>query len=68
MKNDVSIEEMLSQLDAKMAWFHGEDFRLEEAKERFAEVKILAEQAEKTLEDMQNEIEVLAHDFSEKQF
>ncbi len=65
MKNDVSIEEMLSELDAKMTWFHGEDFRLEEAKEQFAEVKALAEQVEKALEDMQNEIEVLAQDFSE---
>ena len=65
MKNDISIEEMLGRLDAKMAWFHGEDFRLEEAKEQFTEVKTLAEQVEKALEDMQNEIDVLAQDFSE---
>lgn len=39
MKNDVSIEKILQELDEKMAWFHGDDFRLEEAKERFAELK-----------------------------
>ena len=32
MKNDVSIEKILQELDEKMAWFHGDDFRLEEAK------------------------------------
>ena len=48
-----------------MAWFHGDDFRLEEAKERFAELKKLAERAETALEMMQHDIEVLTQDFSE---
>ena len=56
---------MLRELEAKMAWFHSEEFRLEEAKERFIEVKKLSDQTEAALEDMQNEIEVLAQDFSE---
>ena len=65
MKNDVSIEKILQELDEKMAWFHGDDFRLEEAKERFAELKKLAERAETALEMMQHDIEVLTQDFSE---
>ena len=65
MKNDVSIEKLLQELDEKMAWFHGDDFRLEEAKERFAELKKLAERAETALEMMQHDIEVLTQDFSE---
>jgi exonuclease VII small subunit len=65
MKNDVSIEKILQELDEKMAWFHGDDFRLEEAKERFAELKKLAERAETALETMQHDIEVLTQDFSE---
>lgn len=65
MKNDVSIEQLLQELDEKMAWFHGDDFRLEEAKERFAELKKLAERAETALEMMQHDIEVLTQDFSE---
>ena len=65
MRSDISIEKMLRELEAKMAWFHSEEFRLEEAKERFIEVKKLSDQTETALEDMQNEIEVLAQDFSE---
>ena len=65
MRSDISIEKMLRELEAKMAWFHSEEFRLEEAKERFIEVKKLSDQTEAALEDMQNENEVLAQDFSE---
>ena len=65
MKNDVSIEKLLQEVDEQMAWFHGDDFRLEEAKERFAELKKLAERAETALETMQHDIEVLTQDFSE---
>lgn len=66
MKKDMTIEQILQQLDEKMAWFHGEDFRLEEAKERFVELKRLADQAETMLNEMKNEIEVISQDFSEK--
>ena len=66
MKKDMTIEQILQQLDEKMAWFHGEDFRLEEAKERFVELKRLADQSETMLNEMKNEIEVISQDFSEK--
>ena len=66
MKKDMTIEQILQQVDEKMAWFHGEDFRLEEAKERFVELKRLADQAETMLNEMKNEIEVISQDFSEK--
>ena len=66
MKKDLTVEQILQQLDEKMAWFHGEDFRLEEAKERFVELKRLADQAETMLNEMKNEIEVISQDFSEK--
>ena len=66
MKKDMTIEQILQQLDEKMAWFHSEDFRLEEAKERFVELKRLADQAETMLNEMKNEIEVISQDFSEK--
>ena len=43
-----------------MAWFHSDEFRLEEARERFLAVKKLAEQAEERLLNMKNEIELLS--------
>lgn len=59
MQNEPTINELLEQLDKEMAWFHGDEFRLEEARERFLAVKKLAEQAEEQLLNIKNEIEVL---------
>lgn len=54
-----TIDELLAELDQEMAWFHGEEFQLEQARERFLKVKSLAEEAERQLLEMKNEIEVL---------
>ena len=62
MKNDRTIDELLAALDKEVAWFHGEDFQLEQARQRFLAVKELAEQAEKQLLEMKNEIELLTGD------
>lgn len=59
MQNEPTINELLEQLDKEMAWFYSDEFRLEEARERFLAVKKLAEQAEERLLNMKNEIEVL---------
>ena len=52
MQNEPTINELLEQLDKEMAWFHSDEFRLEEARERFLAVKKLAEQAEERLLNM----------------
>ncbi len=67
MKNDMTIEEMMTELDAQMAWFHGDDFKLEEAKERFLRARQLVNDIEAILSEMKNEIEVLREDFSREQ-
>lgn len=59
MKNDMTIEQLLEAIDAEMAWFHSDDFKIQEASERFRKVKGLSERAEKILNDMKHEIEVL---------
>ena len=59
MQNEPTINELLEQLDKEMAWFYSDEFRLEEARERFLAVKKLAEQAEERLLNMKNEIEML---------
>ena len=55
-----TIDELLAALDQEIAWFHGEEFQLEQARERFLKVKGLAEEAEQQLLAMKNEIEVLS--------
>ena len=59
MQNEPTINQLLEQLDKEMAWFHSDEFQLEEARERFLAVKKLAEQAEEQLLNIKNEIEVL---------
>lgn len=65
MKHDKTIDEMMTLLEEKLQWFHGEDFRLEEAKQRFVEARDLAAEIETRLNDMQHEIEILSKDFAE---
>lgn len=65
MKHDKTIDEMMTLLEEKLQWFHGEDFRLEEAKQRFVEARDLAAEIETRLNDMQHEIEILSKDFTE---
>ena len=65
MKNEQSIDKLLDELDQKISWFHSDDFRLEEAKDRFDEVQKLSAKAEEALENMKNEINVIGKDFSE---
>lgn len=66
MKDDLTINQMMAQLDQQIAWFNSEEFQLEEAKERFLTLSELAKEIEHRLRDMKNEIEVLAKDFSEE--
>lgn len=62
MTNDKTIEQLMAEIDERVAWFQSDDFVLDEAKERFLEVKQLAERIEKALTEMKNEIEMLEKD------
>ena len=62
MTNDKTIEQLMAEIDERVAWFQSDDFILDEAKERFLEVKQLAERIEKALTEMKNEIEMLEKD------
>ena len=63
--NDKTIEQMMTELNERIAWFQGDDFNLDEAKQRFVEARELAEKITAVLDDMQHEIEILREDFSE---
>ena len=64
MNNDMTIERMMAELNERIAWFQGDDFNLDEAKQRFIEVRELSKKITTTLEDMQHDIEVLSEDFN----
>lgn len=64
MNNDMTIEQMIAELNERIAWFQGDDFNLDEAKQRFIEARDLSKKITATLEDMRHDIEVLSEDFN----
>lgn len=64
MNNDMTIEQMMAELNEQIAWFQGDDFNLDEAKQRFIEARELLKKITATLEDMRHDIEVLSEDFN----
>ena len=62
--NEKTIEQMMAELNERIAWFQGDDFNLDEAEQRFVKARQLAKDITAALDDMQHEITVLSEDFS----
>ena len=62
--NEKTIEQMMAELNERIAWFQGDDFNLDEAKQRFIEARQLAKDITAALDGIQHEITVLSEDFS----
>jgi hypothetical protein len=62
--NEKTIEQMMAELNERIAWFQGEEFNLDEVKQRFIEARQLAKDITAALDDMQHDITVLSKDFS----
>jgi len=60
----MTIEQMMAELNERIAWFQSDDFNLDEAKQRFIEARELSKKITATLEDMRHDIEVLSEDFN----
>ena len=68
-KNDknekkLNLNERMAELDKEVEWFYSDDFKLEEATEKYKAALMLAKDIEKDLNSLKNEIEVLSADFS----
>ncbi|MBR6134813.1 exodeoxyribonuclease VII small subunit [Candidatus Saccharibacteria bacterium] len=59
-----NVSEKISELKTGVDWFYSDDFKLEEASEKYKDLTKLAKEIEKDLEEMKNEINVIAEDFS----
>ena len=64
MAEKLSLNQKIEKLDGQVEWFYSEDFKLEEATERYKQAVKLAKEIEKDLNELKNEIEVLSEDFS----
>lgn len=64
MAEKQSLNQKIEKLDGQVEWFYSDDFKLEEAVDKYKEATRLAKEIEKDLEELKNEIEVLSEDFS----
>ena len=64
MAEKISLNQKISELDKKVEWFYSDEFKLDEAVEKYKEAVGLAKEIEKDLAELKNEIEVLSKDFS----
>ena len=62
--NEKTIEQMMVELNGRIAWFQGEEFNLDEAKQQFIEARQLAKDITTALDGMQHDITVISEDFS----
>lgn len=64
-KNSMTVTEKTAKLHELVAWFDGNEFSLEEALVKFSEAEKLAEEIEKDLMSLRNDIEVVRAKFKE---
>ena len=63
-KSNLTIAEKTAKLNDMVAWFDGDDFELEQAVAKFSEVEKLAEEIERDLMELKNNIEVVKERFN----
>lgn len=60
------INEKIEELNNKVEWFYGDEFKLEEASAKYKEATKLAKEIEEDLKNLKNEIKVIEEDFSKE--
>ncbi|MBR0465292.1 exodeoxyribonuclease VII small subunit [Candidatus Saccharibacteria bacterium] len=64
MAEKMTLNQKIEKLDAEVEWFYSDEFKLEEAVDKYKAATKLAKEIEKDLSELKNEIEVLSEDFS----
>jgi exonuclease VII small subunit len=65
-KNNNTVAAKLAELQQQVAWFDGETFTLEEALDKFKYAEKLANEIEKDLVSLKNEVVVLKKRFDQE--
>lgn len=66
MNKELSLNQKIEKLDAEVEWFYSDEFKLEDAVEKYKGAAELANSIKDDLEKLKNEIQVLGEDFSKK--
>jgi len=59
-----NISEKIDELKSGVEWFYSDDFKLEDASEKYKTMTELAKEIEKDLAELKNDIKVIEEDFS----
>ena len=59
-----NISDKIEDLKSGVEWFYSDDFKLEDASEKYKAMTELAKEIEKDLAELKNEIKVIEEDFS----
>ena len=68
MAEKMTLNQKIEKLDAEVEWFYSDEFKLEEAVDKYKAATKLAKEIEKDLSELKNEIEVLSEDFSKQYY
>ena len=63
-ENKMNLNQKIETLENQVEWFYSDEFKLDEAADRYKKSIKLAKEIEQDLSELKNEIEVLAEDFS----
>ena len=58
-----TVQEKMTELSELVAWFQGGAFKLEDALDKFKQAEALADEVEKDLKKLKNDIKVVAKKF-----
>ena len=65
-EDKMSLNQKIEKLDGQVEWFYSDEFKLENATEKYREAFELAKEIEHDLVELKNEIEVITEDFSKQ--
>lgn len=63
-ETETSLNQKIEKIERDVEWFYSDEFKLEEATGKYKEAIELANEVEKDLDGLKNEIEVLSKDFT----
>ena len=61
-----TISDKISELKTGVEWFYSDDFKLEDASEKYKALTTLAKEIEGDLDNLKNEIKIIEEDFSKE--
>ena len=66
MTEKKTISAKIKELNEQVDWFYGDDFKLDQASEKYKKATTLAKEIEQDLNDLKNEIELIDKDFTKE--